>query len=1215
MGELMGAGSLLVREDGAASGGGGVGVGGGAVGGDGVDDGYRRLVGAVQRARRAGVAADDPRLQALGRLAAEERARAWLAAGSAGDNDGDEGGGAATALVAQLRAQLKAFTLLSRNAPVSSQLLSAATADCVPFPSPPALNKLQDVARPALPAGAVDQSSDGEVAVHNGPPAMPVVVREGSGSPAPDCQQLPYAQLKQQRESRFSSKRVARIQELQELQQCLPLHLQSACLIELKQLQLVGLQQRLRSHVALEKRLQEHCSSVDTLFEWTRLHRSKKDLLHAEQIEAAAAVAAAAASAAVAREKASGISDEERRRIDAERLLRNAAEERARAAAERRRFLLELSNHSRDFRSHTSGVAKKRKQTMDLVQNWHARERVRAGRAEKQRLMALKADDQEAYLKLVEESKNERLNTLLGKTDELLQQLGTLVRQQKGKGGEDEEDEESEAAPSEVEGAHRDLLAGQKRYNAMVHRIEEKVAGQPTLLQGGTLRSYQVAGLQWMLSLYNNNLNGILADEMGLGKTVQTIALLAYLLEHKGVQGPHLIVAPKAVLSNWMLEFNNWVPDSMVAVLYDGPIADRRVIREQIARDGSNFNVVVTHYDLIMRDKAFLSKIQWHYIIIDEGHRLKNHECQLARALAGAYETMHRLLLTGTPIQNSLSELWSLLNFLLPSIFNSQTNFEQWFNAPFANSMDIALTDEEELLIINRLHQVLRPFLLRRKKLEVEKELPQKMSIVLRCDMSAWQKVYYKQIVESSSVGIEGQGTRVKGLQNVAMQLRKCCNHPYLFLTHVNYVPARDDEIFRSSGKFELLDRMLPKLRAAGHRVLLFSQMTRAMDILEDYLSWKQFRYLRLDGNTKTEDRGELLREFNAKDSEYFIFLLSTRAGGLGLNLQTADTVIMFDSDWNPQMDQQAEDRAHRIGQKKEVRVFVLCCVGSVEEDILARADSKKAIDAKVIQAGMFNNSATAQERREFLEEVLRRGTESLGRDVPSERETNRLIARSDDEFRMYERMDKERRLREQYTARLLTEDELPDWVFQPEDISKKNADSQQADGDGTLTGRRVRKEVQYADVLTDRQWLQVVDNGGDLQSAVQKEKAKHKQKSASHKLTADDSQGTETIGNAPDGKKKKKKSLHQHALENNTNGWMPASRSDSGNDSRELHVGNHPKTMKRPRSGSALADEDELSNKDKRSRSGTMKAEYESDASEHVSRPKRKHSKRHLHH
>lgn len=283
----------------------------------------------------------------------------------------------------------------------------------------------------------------------------------------------------------------------------------------------------------------------------------------------------------------------------------------------------------------------------------------------------------------------------------------------------------------------------------------------------------------------------------------------------------------------------------------------------------------------------------------------------------------------------------------------------------------------------------------------------------------------------------------------------------------------------RASGKFELLDRLLPKLRRAGHRVLLFSQMTKLMDILQAYLKLHDFKFLRLDGTTKTEQRGTLLKEFNAPDSPYFIFLLSTRAGGLGLNLQTADTVIIFDSDWNPQMDQQAEDRAHRIGQKKEVRVFVLVSVGSIEEVILERAKQKMGIDAKVIQAGLFNTTSTAQDRKQMLEEIMRRGTSSLGTDVPSEREINRLAARTDEEFWMFEQMDEERRAKENYKARLMEENEVPDWVYY--EINAEEEKGKHFDISSTDLGKRKRKEVVYSDTLSDLQWMKAVESGEDM--------------------------------------------------------------------------------------------------------------------------------------
>ncbi|KAJ8565858.1 hypothetical protein K7X08_008434 [Anisodus acutangulus] len=881
------------------------------------------------------------------------------------------------------------------------------------------------------------------------------------------------------KEDRFQSHIQHRLTELEDLPTSRGEDLQSKCLLELYELKLADLQHKVRSEVSSEYWLRLHCAHPDKqLFDWgmTRLRHPLYGIGDAFAGES---------------------DDPLRKKRDAQRLSRLEEEEKNRVETTKRRFFADVLNAARELQLQVQAVQKRRKQRNDGVQAWHGRQRQRATRAEKLRLQALKADDQEAYMKMVEESKNERLTMLLGKTNELLVGLGAAVQRQKdadhdgiesweGSNAEmttSKTDTPGQSLPEEEEdvlddeSTHdvktSDLLEGQRKYNSAVHSIQEKVTEQPAMLQGGELRSYQLEGLQWMLSLFNNNLNGILADEMGLGKTIQTIALIAYLLENKGVSGPHLIVAPKAVLPNWITEFSTWAP-SIVAVLYDGRLEERKALREDLTGEG-RFSVLITHYDLIMRDKAFLKKIHWHYLIIDEGHRLKNHECALARTLVSGYRIRRRLLLTGTPIQNSLQELWSLLNFLLPNIFNSVENFEEWFNAPFADKCDVSLTDEEELLVIRRLHHVIRPFILRRKKDEVEKFLPGKTQVVLKCDMSAWQKVYYQQVTDVGRVGLDSGTGKSKSLQNLTMQLRKCCNHPYLFVAEYNIY--RKEEIVRASGKFELLDRLLPKLRRAGHRVLLFSQMTRLMDILEVYLQVHDFKYLRLDGSTKTEERGTLLKQFNAPDSPYFMFLLSTRAGGLGLNLQTADTVIIFDSDWNPQMDQQAEDRAHRIGQKKEVRVFVLVSVGSIEEVILERAKQKMGIDAKVIQAGLFNTTSTAQERREMLEEIMRKGTSTLGTDVPTEREINRLAARSDEEFWLFEKMDEERRQKERYRSRLMEDHEVPDWAYATPEEKGKGFLYESAN----LTGKRRRKEVVYADTLSDLQWMKAVENGDDF--------------------------------------------------------------------------------------------------------------------------------------
>uniref|UniRef100_A0A6N2MUM0 DNA helicase n=1 Tax=Salix viminalis TaxID=40686 RepID=A0A6N2MUM0_SALVM len=919
--------------------------------------------------------------------------------------------------------------------------------------------------------------------------------------------------LAESRENRYQSHTLHRLNELEELPSTRGEDLQMKCLLELHGLKLAELQNKVRSEVSSEYWLRFNCMFPDKqLFDWgmMRLPRPLYGIGDAFSMEA---------------------DDQFRKKRDAERLSRIEEEERNHVETRKRKFFAEILNAVREFQLQLQATFKRRKQRNDGIQAWHGRQRQRATRAEKLRLQALKADDQEAYMRLVKESKNERLTLLLEETNTLLANLGAAVKRQKDAKHSDgiEPIRDSEADSPELDASRiespldtdpeedviidsnlnddtGDLLEGQRQYNSAIHSIQEKVTEQPYILIGGQLRSYQLEGLQWMLSLYNNNLNGILADEMGLGKTIQTISLIAYLKETKGVCGPHLIVAPKAVLPNWINEFSTWISEAEIkAFLYDGRLEERKAIREQLSREG-NLQVLITHYDLIMRDKAFLKKIQWQYMIVDEGHRLKNHECALAKTIAG-YQVKRRLLLTGTPIQNSLQELWSLLNFLLPHIFNSEDKFEEWFNAPFADRCEVSLTDEEQLLIIRRLHNVIRPFILRRKKNEVEKFLPGKTQVILKCDLSAWQKVYYQQVTEMGRVGLQTGSGKSKSLQNLTMQLRKCCNHPYLFVGDYNM--WRKDEIMRASGKFELLDRLLPKLHATDHRVLLFSQMTRLMDILEIYLQLHDYKYLRLDGSTKTEERGTLLKKFNAPDSPYFMFLLSTRAGGLGLNLQTADTVIIFDSDWNPQMDQQAEDRAHRIGQKKEVRVFVLVSVGSVEEVILERAKQKKGIDAKVIQAGLFNTTSTAQDRKNMLEEIMRRGTSSLGTDVPSEREINRLAARSQEEFRIFEDMDKDRRKQEDYRSRLMEEQEVPEWAYPAPDNKEGKGKGFEQNSTGVL-GKRRRKEVIYSDTLSDLQWIKAVENGEDMSKLSSKGKKQEHARSEANDSASNSAGGTD---------------------------------------------------------------------------------------------------------
>ncbi|XP_009696696.1 PREDICTED: transcription activator BRG1, partial [Cariama cristata] len=409
-------------------------------------------------------------------------------------------------------------------------------------------------------------------------------------------------------------------------------------------------------------------------------------------------------------------------------------------------------------------------------------------------------------------------------------------------------------------GVSQALARGLQSYYAVAHAVTERVDKQSTLMVNGVLKQYQIKGLEWLVSLYNNNLNGILADEMGLGKTIQTIALITYLMEHKRINGPFLIIVPLSTLSNWAYEFDKWAP-SVVKVSYKGSPAARRAFVPQL-RSGK-FNVLLTTYEYIIKDKHILAKIRWKYMIVDEGHRMKNHHCKLTQVLNTHYVAPRRLLLTGTPLQNKLPELWALLNFLLPTIFKSCSTFEQWFNAPFAMTGEkVDLNEEETILIIRRLHKVLRPFLLRRLKKAVEAQLPEKVEYVIKCDMSALQRVLYRHMQAKGVLLTDGSEKDKKGkggtktLMNTIMQLRKICNHPYMFQhieesfsEHLGFTGGivQGLDLYRASGKFELLDRILPKLRATNHKVLLFCQMTSLMTIMEDYFAYRGFKYLRLD--------------------------------------------------------------------------------------------------------------------------------------------------------------------------------------------------------------------------------------------------------------------------------------------------------------------------------------------------------------------------------
>ncbi|GHP10928.1 class II histone deacetylase complex subunits 2 and 3 [Pycnococcus provasolii] len=504
-----------------------------------------------------------------------------------------------------------------------------------------------------------------------------------------------------------------------------------------------------------------------------------------------------------------------------------------------------------------------------------------------------------------------------------------------------------------------------------------KTAELLPLMTGGEMRDYQLKGVKWMISLYQNGLNGILADQMGLGKTVQTIGFISH-LRSKNVLGPYLIVAPLSTLPNWISEFARWAP-SIPAILYHGSKQERAAIRNsklRIPRSQAvdeSFPVICTSYEIVIADRKFLQKYHFKYIVVDEGHRLKNFDCKLVRELR-TIPTNNKLLLTGTPLQNNLPELWSLLNFLLPDVFTSLGDFQSWFDFTAddvggegaGREGESASPEEQRAKVVSKLHNILRPFLLRRLKADVETSLPRKKEMILYAQMTKTQRDINKKLVEKTieeamrklaAAGTSMGGGALTSLNNTLMQCRKNCNHPDLITGPYDgsLVFPPIDELVKQCGKMQLLDRLLKKLKARGHKVLIFSQMTKMLDLLEYYLEGKGITPCRIDGNVSYQDRQRFMKEFNS-NPEVFCFLLSTRAGGLGINLTAADTVIIYDSDWNPHQDMQAMDRCHRIGQTRPVHVYRLCTSHSVEGRMLERANSKLKLMRIVMKKGEFED-------------------------------------------------------------------------------------------------------------------------------------------------------------------------------------------------------------------------------------------------------------------
>ncbi|XP_040011692.1 SWI/SNF-related matrix-associated actin-dependent regulator of chromatin subfamily A containing DEAD/H box 1A [Xiphias gladius] len=547
-----------------------------------------------------------------------------------------------------------------------------------------------------------------------------------------------------------------------------------------------------------------------------------------------------------------------------------------------------------------------------------------------------------------------------------------------------------------------------------VTEVMEKGTGamkQPSVLNSQfQLKPYQLIGLKWLLLLHEHKLSGILADEMGLGKTIQAIAFLAQLYQN-GIDGPHLITVPSSTLDNWVRELKLWCPSLKVLVYY-GSMEDRRYLRHDILNDDVEFNVIVTTYNLAIgndNDRSLFRKLRLKYAVFDEGHMLKNMNTLRYRHLM-AINAEHRLLLTGTPLQNNLLELMSLLNFIMPSMFSSSTT-------QLSKMFSMQSHEEQSRFERDRISQaklIMKPFILRRIKSEVLKQLPAKEEKVEFCSMSEKQQVLYQTLFKKLKASTNGEK---RELCNVMMQLRKMANHPLLHRQYYTTEKLRamsklmlkepthfdadaaliqedmevmsDFELHRlcqqyssissyqlennlllDSGKFHHLTELLASLKNKGDRVVLFSQFTMMLDIVEVLLKHLKHRYVRLDGSTPIADRIVLIDDFNT-DPDIFVFLLSTRAGGLGINLTSANVVILHDIDCNPYNDKQAEDRCHRVGQTRTVQVIKLISKDSIEDCILQVGQKKLKLEQDMTAAEQGGEGTIPEDMASLLKASL----------------------------------------------------------------------------------------------------------------------------------------------------------------------------------------------------------------------------------------------------
>jgi chromodomain-helicase-DNA-binding protein 1 len=582
--------------------------------------------------------------------------------------------------------------------------------------------------------------------------------------------------------------------------------------------------------------------------------------------------------------------------------------------------------------------------------------------------------------------------------------------------------------------------------NINTRRKFVKLDAQPDYIKYGQLRAFQLQGVNFLAHNWCRGTNVILADEMGLGKTVQTVAFMNWLRHDRGQDGPFICVVPLSTMPAWADTFNNWTPD-VNYVIYTGKENARSTIRDkELLVDGNprkiKFNVLLTTYEYVLADWQFLSSIHWQFLAVDEAHRLKNRESQLYERLL-QFKAPSRLLITGTPIQNTLGELSALMDFLMPGKITVDEN------------VDLASDDASHKLA--ELSEAIQPYMIRRTKEKVESDLPPKSEKILRVELSDIQLEYYKNILTRNYEALnQGSTGHKQSLLNIVMELKKASNHALLFPnaeTRFLKENATKDETLKAlittSGKMMLLDRLLTKLKADGHRVLIFSQMVHMLDILTDYLKLRNYTYQRLDGTVPASDRKIAIDHFNAPGSDDYCFLLSTRAGGLGINLMTADTVVLFDSDWNPQADLQAMARAHRIGQQKPVSVYRLVSKDTIEEEILERARNKRMLEFITIQRGV-----TDREQKELNDKMSR-----VAAEPNSAEDINNILKRRGQ--KMFEQSGNQKKLEELDIDAVL-----------------ENAEEHKTEQAAGLTsdgGAEFLKNFEYTDVKIDLEWDDII--------------------------------------------------------------------------------------------------------------------------------------------